>query len=338
MTITSDYTHGIVGKDDVVFTNGTYNITVSNDGIQANDSVRITNSKINITSGKDGIQAKNDEDEEKGFIYCESTTLNLDTAEDAVSAVNYVYIVSGNYNIDSDMDGISSGTFVKITGGTFTISTGGGYKKVLNSITLGEGSDNIISETDKLTTSMKAIKSVDIIVEQGDITISSYEDGLNADNNITVSDGTIVINAGDEALTAENTIEISVGSITIENGYEGLEGTYITIISGDIVINVLDDGLNGNESSSVITISGGKLSVTCQGDGIDSNGDLVISGGYIILDVSAVYAGGDGNFDVAGTVTYTGGIIVDENGDSIDPTEQPGDSGMRNPGVGRLPL
>ena len=322
LTINSDYTHGIVGKDDVVFAGGIYNITVSNDGIQANDSVRTIETQINIVSGQDGIQTKNDEDEDKGFIYCESTTLNLDTAEDAISSANYVYIVSGNYEIDSDTDGISADTFVKITGGRFEITTGGGYKTVLNSITLGEGSDNVISVTDKLTESMKAIKSTDIIVEQGAITISSYEDGFNADNNILISDGNIMINAGDEALTAKNTVAISGGTIIVENGYEGIEGKYITISGGEIDINVLDDGLNGNETTSLVTISGGTLSVTCQGDGLDSNGDLMISGGDITLNVSAIYTGGDGNIDVTGTVSYTGGTVTDEDGKPIDPTEQ----------------
>ena len=322
LNISSDYTHGIVGKEDVVFAGGSYNVNAAKDGIQANDSVRTINTQIDIVSGKDGIQTKNDEDEGKGFIYCESTNLNLDTGEDAISTTNYVYIVSGNYEIDSDTDGISADTFVKILGGTFNITTGGGYHKVLKSITLGEGSSNTISVTDELTESMKAIKATDIILEQGDLTISTYEDAFNANNNIIISDGTIVINAGDEALTAKNTVVISGGVITIENGYEGIEGKYITISGGEISINVLDDGLNGNETTSVVTISGGNLIVICQGDGLDTNGDLVISGGEIVLDVSAIYTGGDGDVDVTGTVTYTGGTIVDEDGKAIDPTEQ----------------
>ncbi len=324
LTVTSDYAHGIVVKDDVVFAGGTYSITASGDGIQANDSVRTVDSEINIVSGKDGIQAKNNEDSDKGFIYCESTTLNMDTAEDALSAVNYIYIISGSYTISSDKDGISADTFVQISGGSFDITTGGGFTEVLNSITMGEGSDGVVSETDKLTESMKAIKGNNIIVEQGDITISSYEDAINANNNITISDGTILINSGDEALTAKNTVEIGGGTITIENGYEGIEGIYINISGGNISINVLDDGLNGNEDYSVVTISGGNLSVTCQGDGLDSNGDLVISGGYFVLDVSAIYTGGDGDIDVTGTVAYTGGTIVDESGNAIDPTVQTG--------------
>ena len=61
---------------------------------------------------------------------------------------------------------------------------------------------------------------------------------------------------------------------------------------------------------------------------------MVISGGYIILDVSAIYAGGDGNVDVTGTLSYTGGTIVDGNGATIDPTQTAG-GGMPGGGGGR---
>lgn len=321
LSINTDYTHGIVGKDDVVFAGGSYHITAAKDGIQANDSVKTINSDIAIISEKDGIQVSNDENTDKGFIYFESSTIDLETTEDAVSASNYVYIVSGDYTINSASDGISADTYVQITGGNFDIKTGGGYQGVLNIITMGEGSGNTVSETDKLTVSMKAIKGDDIIIDGGELVISSYEDGFNANNDITISGGIINMNSGDDAFSAKNLLEINDGTIIVENGYEGLEGGYITINGGDITINVLDDGINGGEDYSLVTITGGNLSVTCQGDGLDSNGDMLISGGSIVLDVDAIYAGGDGNVDVSGTLTYTGGTIVDETGASIDPTQ-----------------
>lgn len=182
---------------------------------------------------------------------------------------------------------------------------------------------------------MKGIKSNDIIVDQGTMLISSYEDGLNANNDIEINGGVITINSGDEAITAEETLVINDGNIIIENGYEGLEAVYITINGGDITINVLDDGINGGESYSLVTIAGGNLWVTCQGDGLDSNGDMVISGGAIILDVSAIYVGGDGNVDVTGTLTYTGGTIEDASGNTIDPTLE-STSGRGQGGGGRI--
>ena len=331
--ISSDYTHGIVGKDDIEFVGGNYDIDVAKDGIQANDSVSVEDTNLSIIADKDGIQVDNDENTDKGYVYFENSNINLETGEDAVNATNYIYIVSGQYTIDAGEDGLQADIYLHIMDGTFNITTGGGYQGVLNIITVGEGSGGTVSETDKLTESMKAVKSDDITVEQGTFLISSYEDAFNANNNIVINGGYYTINSGDEAFTAHNTLEINGGTIVIENGYEGLEGTYITINDGDITINVLDDGINGGESYSVVTIAGGNLSVTCQGDGLDSNGDMVISGGYIILDVTAIYSGGDGNVDVTGSLTYTGGTIVDENGITIDPEQETGGRMTDMPGM-----
>lgn len=320
LIINSDYTHGIVCKDDLKITNGTYTISVGNDGLQANDSIRVINATLDIDSSNDGIQVSN-EDPLKGYVYLENSAVTLTTDEDGINATSYVLIISGTYVIDSEMDGISSDTDIQIDGGTFNITTGGGFDEVLNIITVGEGSSGVVSETDKLSTSMKGIKADNITINDGVFTISSYEDALNADTNITINDGELTINSGDEAITGQNIVEINGGVITIENGYEGIEGGYITFNGGTISINVLDDGVNGNESYSVVTINGGTIYVSCSGDGLDSNGDLIINDGYITLDVDAIYVGGDGNID-AGTVTYNGGTIVDENGNEIDPTEE----------------
>jgi hypothetical protein len=321
LSINSDYTHGIVGKDDIDFVSGNYKINVSQDGIQANDSVSVLDTNLSIIAEKDGIQVENDENTDKGYVYFENSKLSLESGQDAVNATNYINIVSGQYTIDAGEDGLQADIYLNILDGTFDIRSGGGYQGVLNIITVGEGSGGSVSETDKLTESMKALKSNDIILEEGSFLISSYEDGINANNDIVINGGNYNINSGDEAITAHNSLEINGGTLIIENGYEGLEGSYITINGGDISINVLDDGINGGETYSLVTIAGGNLSVTCQGDGLDSNGDMVISGGYIILDVSAIYAGGDGNVDVTGSLTYTGGTIVDEKGVNIDPTQ-----------------
>jgi len=50
LAIVSENTHGIVGKDDITFVNGYYNIDVSQDGIQANDSVSVENTSLSIVA------------------------------------------------------------------------------------------------------------------------------------------------------------------------------------------------------------------------------------------------------------------------------------------------
>ena len=54
--ILSSSKHGIVGKDDVKFTGGVYQITAEARGIDANDSVRISGGDFTVVSGKDAVQ------------------------------------------------------------------------------------------------------------------------------------------------------------------------------------------------------------------------------------------------------------------------------------------
>lgn len=62
------------------------------------------------------------------------------------------------------------------------------------------------------------------------------------------------------------------------------------------------------DSTAQVTINGGKLTIQAGGDGIDSNGDLTVTGGetYVFGPVSD----GDGSLDFAGTGTITGGVVM----------------------------
>lgn len=58
LTVTAQEGHGIVSKDDLVFTSGDYTITSAKHGISGKDSVRIANGSYKIISGKDGIHGE----------------------------------------------------------------------------------------------------------------------------------------------------------------------------------------------------------------------------------------------------------------------------------------
>ena len=57
-----------------------------------------------------------------------------------------------------------------------------------------------------------------------------------------------------------------------------------------------------------ITISGGTLHICADGDGIDSNGNLTVTGGEIYVDGPT--NSGNGSLDYAGSGTITGGTFV----------------------------
>ena len=105
--------------------------------------------------------------------------------------------------------------------------------------------------------------------------------------------------------------------ITAEN--EGLDSElHLTINGGDIAIRSQDDGINTNEDGvSVTTVNGGSLHIIAglgaEGDGIDSNGYLVINGGTVVASANpAADAGLDsdmGSFINGGTVVALGSTM-----------------------------
>lgn len=202
--------HGIVSKDDLVVTSGTYDIKASGHGLAGKDSVRIANGTFDIQVDEDAIHSSNSEDAEKGYVY--------------------------------------------IAGGTMKIS------------------------------------------------------------------------AGDDAIHAETKLMIEDGDIDVISCYEGLEAVTIDMLGGMINLVASDDGLNaagGNDQSgsesgwgmmmdtnadAYINIAGGSLHIDARGDGVDSNGNLFVSGGetYVVGPTNS----GNGALDYAIDAQISGGVFI----------------------------
>ena len=215
LTVSSPAGHGIVSKDDLVFTSGTYTINSASHGLDANDSVRIANADITIDAGKDGIHAENSDDAELGFVY----------------------IASGTFNIFADGDGISAEAYMQINDGSFQIVSGG-------------GSTNASKQSDD---SLKAIKSAGyLLISNGTFNIDSADDAVHSNASIAVNGGNFEIASGDDGFHADESLTVSAGTINITESYEGLEALNLEVSGGDITLVATDDGLNaagGTDSS-----------------------------------------------------------------------------------------
>lgn len=162
-----------------------------------------------------------------------------------------------------------------------------------------------------------------IRIAGGTFVLTAGTDALHAENDdddtlgyIYIRDGDFTIEAGDDGIHANSLAQIDGGSFDI-SAAEGIEGTYVLINDGTIYIASWDDGINGAYKSSAyfptIEINGGDITVVMASgdtDGIDCNGNLVITGGTI--DVT-----GQSTFDIDGARTYTGGTII-VNGQQVD--------------------
>lgn len=310
LTVNSPAGHGIVSKDELKLTSGTYNINAASHGITGKDNICIDGATLNIISGKDGIHADNDDDTSLGFVYVNSGDINIQSEGDGISASAYIQLDGGSYDIVSG-GGSANGAQHSSDNFGFGGGFGGGFSTT---------SDNDDS------TSIKGIKASGIIIiNAGSFLIDSADDAIHSNSNLTVCGGTYEIASGDDGFHADEALNIAGGSIVITESYEGLEGLTIDISGGDIDLTASDDGLNaagGNDSSgfggwsndmfgssdSYINISGGTLYVNAAGDGIDSNGTLTVTGGTTII--SGPTNGGNGALDYGTSATITGGILV----------------------------
>ena len=153
---------------------------------------------------------------------------------------------------------------------------------------------------------------------------ATVNDALNAEQLLNVESGNITINAADDAVHSD--LILNIGSettspvINIESCVEGIEGATVNIYSGDITINATDDTINAANSdltdySFSINITGGKIyAYTSEGDGIDSNGTLNISGG--IVEVWSANTADNQPIDADGKINISGGTVIAAGGSS----------------------
>ena len=285
LKITSNYQDAIASSDDLSFTSGIYVINSSDDAIRGKDSVHITGGDFTIVSFSDGIKSTNDTESDKGNILIEDGTFNIETSFDGIQAYNKVVINNG----------------------TFTIKTGGGNTVTTTKSNFGRFENNTSSTSDESNKGIKA--GSNIVINGGTLDINSLDDGIHSNGSIQVNSGNITISSGDDGIHADGMVNIKGGTLNII-AQEGIEATFVKIEDGKITIGASDDGINaGNKSSDYsvkIEITGGDITINMgQGDtdGIDSNGDLLISGGTINIT-------GQSPFDYDGTVSFTGGTLI----------------------------
>ena len=157
----------------------------------------------------------------------------------------------------------------------------------------------------------KAVKCNDsLYITGGTYVIDSLEDAINGKDYVNITGGTFTINSSDDGIHSDGKLQIDGGTFNID-ALEGLEATYVLINDGDITIASNDDGINASLKDEsyekpVVEINGGNIKITMAAgdtDGIDSNGDIIINGGYI--DIT-----GQSTCDYDGTATFNGGTLI----------------------------
>ena len=340
LSVTCSTAHGIVSKDDLAITSGTYTISSAKQALSGKDSVRIADGTITIESDSDGIHSENTEDTEKGFVFVSGGTLNITSSNDALDASNYIAVTGGTCNITTgggseNITQVQNGEFTGQGFGSFQHQPGGRMAESPNDSTAApdmkkptdgknmpengnaasqsdaviapdaSGSTDTSSDTETETTtasdSYKGFKANEAIaITGGTFTIDSADDALHTNGYLSISGGTFHIASGDDGIHADSSLDISDGDITISTSYEGMEANAITVSGGTISLTASDDGLNAAGGND-----GSSLDGRWGQNSFDSSSDtgITISGGNL-----AVQADGDG-LDSNGSLLVSGGTV-----------------------------
>lgn len=294
LTVDGNAKNGIKGAADAVITVAEVklNINAANDGLSCDDELNITGGTLSITAGGDAVKASPDTGD----------TENPDT-----TSLGNVTISGGTLTLNATEDGIQADGDLTISGGTFHVKTNGGHTTAL-------------TDDSASCKGFKAGKT--LTVTGGTVNVDSADDALHAGTDVTISGGTLTLATGDDGVHADNDLVIgtkgasstTTPKISITASYEGLEGTTVSVYSGDIDVVASDDGVNAANSTVgehsdkyAINIAGGDLYIDAGSDGLDSNNDINITGGKV--EVYGADAMMDAAIDYDGTFTLSGGTL-----------------------------
>lgn len=299
LTVTGNYSNGIRSKDDLILISGTYQVTAKNNAMKGKDSVAIRGGDYTLTTtAGDGIQANNAEDAEKG----------------------YVAIDGGRFAITSGQDAIQAETNLSLQNAQMTLQT-------------AAGADSTNLDTEGSYKGLKAGGA--LVVTSGDYVLNTADDALHSDETVAINGGTITAATGDDGIHGDNSVTINEGTVTISQSYEGIEAAEIYFKGGDVNVTATDDGINAGggsdtastgqfgadnfagggpgggdqaDESKFIEVSGGVIQVAAEGDGVDSNGNITMTGGTLL--VNGPVSGGNGALDYNGTFAQSGGTLM----------------------------
>lgn len=280
LVVDGNYLDGIASKDGLLIKSGVLTVTAADDGIRGRDCLLVKGGTINVTSVGDGLVSTNDKDLDWGCISMDSCSVKVISGGDAMVAVKSVVI----------------------DGGTYNLTTGGGSSYTS-------------------TVSAKGIKSgVSLTINDGTFTISSADDALHAASSVSVNGGVLNLSSADDGIHSDAAVNINGGTVTISKSYEGIEGSSLIVADGKCMVTASNDCINaskglvsgGTESNdgSSIVVSGGTLltNISGSGDGMDSNGNIAIKGGTIVIQGPS--SSPEVCMDINGALTITGGTLI----------------------------
>lgn len=341
LTVSCETGHGIVCKNDLRITSGTYEITAASHGIQAKDSMRILSGTIAITAGEDGIHSGNDEDETVGYTYIGGGELTITAGDDGIHADTELVVAGGTVTVTESYEGLE-GNVIEIAGGTIDLTAS---DDGLNAAGGSDGSGQMGGFGGDL---FDEDESCSLIVSGGSLTVNAGGDGLDSNGGLYVYGGELVVygptDSGNGALDY-GTEAVITGGTVIAFGSSGMAENF-----GDgstqcaILVN-----FSTQEAGTSVTLTDGAGNVLLTAASEKSYSSVVLSSPDLEIGQTYTLTAGDATETIELTDTIYGngsgmGGMHDMNdlpdiNSMSDMNDMPGDGGGRRgsdmPGGGR---
>lgn len=323
---------GIEAADNVVITDGDIEINSGKDGIKSSPDtgdeisagdVTIGGGNLKIFAAEDGIQGDNNITINGGtYIIMTNGGSSTQLASDAdsckgIKAGNLLTINDGTFDIDSADDAIHSNQYISVQGGKFDIKTGDDVMHADTSLVVGSATSEEASPEITVNKSYEGLEAGTVYIYRGDINIEASDDGINAAGG--ASSGSNPGNPGgrpDDGFNPGGGMPGGSGSGMPGGPGGGNPGDSGSGTSGET------GGSNGGNTAGTngtgtaasdyaIYVCGGSIDLMAGGDGLDSNGDIYISGGELEVYGAASNSQGRDNspYDCEGKFEITGGIV-----------------------------
>lgn len=335
LTVGGYLNNGIHTSNRLTISGGEITVEAVGHGVKGKDAVLIEGGVLNVTSGKDGVTSDDTTGEGYGVVAIRGGALTVHAGGDGIQAETLLDISGGALDITAG-------------GGSADVKYDepddwGGWRG-------GRWPGFDVHEDEEDTVSTKGLKSGDAMtVSGGTITVDAADDAVHAGGDITITGGVLTLSTGDDGVHSDTSLTVEDGVITVLASYEGMEANQILLSGGVIDITSADDGLNANggeafgmgfgggrggfgggrgfgghggpgndqtvtapEDMPNLRITGGKLHVNAEGDGLDSNGHIIVEGGEIVVDGPSRSMNGaiDTGSENGGVCEVHGGLVL----------------------------
>lgn len=208
LTVMGRSNNGIVGKDGLVITGGTIDVTSVDDGILGKDYLVLTDGTVTVDSVGDAFTSDNTEDAGSGFVLIEGGELAVSTEDDGIKGVQ-VLVSGGTIDVAGSNEAMEGSLIIVDDGDIELHSADDGVNAA--------SSDDSAAADGQPGAEMAADDSVRLVVNGGTLEVWASGDGLDSNGSATITGGDITVHGptadGNGALDVNGTFDVSGGTL-----------------------------------------------------------------------------------------------------------------------------